>query len=163
MRIWVLSSAWTLVADIGAWLVIHLGVSYICFRLPDRWFERKTPIRGPKLVKSREEHSYERMGIRLWKDRLPEGSSFFQGSFSKKSLSSRDPNYYEKFILEANRGEWTHWLSMLPAPLFFLWNEPLYGWIIIGYALIANVPFIVVQRYNRLRLERIVTHFQSRV
>lgn len=162
MRLWFLSPLWTLVVDFGAWFVIHLGVSYICFKLPDRWLARKIPISTPKLHKSREERGYERMGIRLWKDRLPEGSTFFKDSFSKKRLSSRDPLYYDKFALEAYRGEWTHWLSMLPAPLFFLWNEPLYGWVMIGYALIANLPFIVIQRYNRLRLDRIVTHHKRR-
>ncbi|MFF2089330.1 hypothetical protein [Paenibacillus sp. NPDC058174] len=105
---------------------------------------------------------YSKICIQLWKDRLPEGSGLFKKGFSKKRLSSRDPSYYDKFALEARRGEWTHWLSMVPAPLFFLWNEQIFGWLMVGYGVIANLPFIMVQRYNRLRLERILFHYKSR-
>ncbi|WP_188889504.1 glycosyl-4,4'-diaponeurosporenoate acyltransferase CrtO family protein [Paenibacillus radicis (ex Gao et al. 2016)] len=163
MRLWMLTPAWTLFVNIGAWLVIHLGVSYLCLKLPDCWFARTGKDSSSRReMESRELRAYNRIGIRLWKDWLPEGSVLLKEAFSKRSLSSRHPHYYDKFALEAYRGEWTHWLCMVPAPLFFLWNEPLYGWAMVGYAVAANLPFIMVQRYNRFRLERIIVHYRSR-
>ncbi|MCM3126981.1 glycosyltransferase [Paenibacillus provencensis] len=39
----------------------------------------------------------------------------------------------------------------LPAPLFFLWNTPIVGMMIL-YALAANLPCIFSLRYNRARI-----------
>ena len=55
-------------------------------------------------------------------------------------------------ICETCRAELTHWLTMVFAPFFFLWNKPFVGWIMIAYALAENVPLIMAQRYNRSRL-----------
>lgn len=59
-------------------------------------------------------------------------------------------------MIETQRAEWTHWVSMLPAPLFFIWNPVWAGWLMILYALIANLPFIIIQRYNRPRLLKLI-------
>jgi len=160
LQIWIWSPAWTLTADIAGWLVIHLGVSYLFFRMPDRWFmlnrlrTEHMPAAGRR--KSREESFYDHiLRVRLWKDKLPDGGSLFAGGFRKSRLEERNADYYGKFLLETRRGEWTHWFAMLPAPLFFMWNEAAYGWVMVLYALAANLPFIVILRYNRLRLARI--------
>jgi len=58
--------------------------------------------------------------------------------------------------IETRRAELTHWLLMVPAPFFFLWNPAWAGWVMIVYALLANCPFIMIQRYNRPRLERVL-------
>ncbi len=130
--------------------------------MPDRWFDSSrqrlidSDKRGMEGRKSREEKFYDRyLHIRLWKDKLPDGGAMFDDGFPKSKLEEHKLAYYQKFILETRRGEWTHWISMLPAPLFFMWNEELYGWIMILYAVVANLPFIIVLRYNRLRLLRI--------
>jgi glycosyl-4,4'-diaponeurosporenoate acyltransferase len=57
-----------------------------------------------------------------------------------------------RFVLETRRGETCHWLAILFTPLFLLWN-PWWGFAVnLAYALLANVPCIVAQRYNRARL-----------
>ncbi|MDG0792194.1 hypothetical protein OMP38_15960 [Cohnella ginsengisoli] len=61
------------------------------------------------------------------------------------------------FAAETKRAELTHWLSILPAPLFFLWNPVWVGWIMVLYAAAFNLPIIVVQRYNRGRIDAIVS------
>ncbi len=89
---------------------------------------------------------------------MPEAGDFFPGGFSKKQLLRRDKEYLFRFYLETKRGELTHWLSMLPAPLFFLWNSWPVGLCMIGYALLFNMPFICINRYNRIRLLAILNH-----
>jgi len=133
-----------------------MGVSYLFLKMPNSWFRRSTDAMQPRSHRQLEEAIYDRvLRIRLWKDQLPDGGSWFRGGFSKKKIAMLEKAYLQTFILETRRGEWTHICSMLPAPLFFLWNETFYGWIILAYAVLANTPFIFVQRYNRIRLQRI--------
>ncbi|MEK3884643.1 glycosyl-4,4'-diaponeurosporenoate acyltransferase [Paenibacillus sp. PL2-23] len=135
-------------ANIGGWLVIQLGLSYLFARMPAHWFQR------PDVVSPSEVAFYERtLRIRLWKDKLPDGGGLFKGGFPKKRLLSRKPEYLRTFAAETKRGEWNHWCAMVPAPLFFIWNEALAGLIIMLYAFGANAPFVAVLRYNRYRLQ----------
>ncbi|KQN97677.1 hypothetical protein ASF12_20970 [Paenibacillus sp. Leaf72] len=174
-----LPSLAVLALNIGGWLLVHLGVSYFHTSLPERWFARPEAGAGaggtvrkaerskekrhfgrgaePKQPdKSGEERFYEQvLFIRSWKDSVPDGSFLFRRGFQKKRLAKRGQAYYQEYMGETLRGEWTHWLSIVPAPLFFIWNEPLYGYLMVGYALAANLPFIAILRYNRLRLRRI--------
>ncbi|MGG4147412.1 hypothetical protein ABEW34_30285 [Paenibacillus algorifonticola] len=178
-----LPSLAVLALNIGGWLLVHLGVSYLHTSLPQRWFaglgqgagaeagasetvskaerskEKWRFGRGaePKQPdKSGEERFYEQvLYIRSWKDSVPDGSFLFRRGFQKKRLAKRGQAYFQEYMGETLRGECTHWLSIVPAPLFFIWNEPLYGYLMVGYALAANLPFIAILRYNRLRLRRI--------
>ncbi len=40
---------------------------------------------------------------------------------------------------------------MACAPLFVLWNPPLAAGLLVAYGVVVNLPFIVIQRYNRIR------------
>lgn len=51
---------------------------------------------------------------------------------------------------------------MPPAFLFFIWNPLWAGFIMIAYAILANLPFILTQRYNRPRLQRLLQLKQQR-
>ena len=65
-------------------------------------------------------------------------------------------DYFKKFLIEVNRAELSHWLQMLPAPIFFLFNLPIIGYFMIVYAVLFNLPFIIAQRYNRPKILRII-------
>jgi glycosyl-4,4'-diaponeurosporenoate acyltransferase len=41
-------------------------------------------------------------------------------------------------------------------PIFFLWNVWWGGVIMVVYLLFANIPCILLQRYNRARLMRVI-------
>ena len=99
---------------------------------------------------------------RSWKGMLPEGAAFFRGGFRKAKLLRRDPEYIERFIRETCRGELVHWVTLAFAPLFILWNPAWAIAVMMGYGIVANVPCIVTQRYNRLRLARAAAHQRTR-
>ena len=48
----------------------------------------------------------------------------------------------------------THWLILAATPAFALWNPPGLFVAMVVFALVANVPCLVVLRYNRARLLR---------
>jgi len=80
----------------------------------------------------------------------------FAGGFSKARAVGRSTEYLERFVVETRRAEVTHWVVMAAGPFFFLWNPWYAGVLMCVYAVVANVPFIVIQRYNRARLHRIL-------
>jgi glycosyl-4,4'-diaponeurosporenoate acyltransferase len=41
-------------------------------------------------------------------------------------------------------------------PVFVLWNPPLAAGLLVGYGVVANLPFIAIQRYNRLRIQALI-------
>ncbi|MFC0232118.1 glycosyl-4,4'-diaponeurosporenoate acyltransferase [Bhargavaea ullalensis] len=157
MQLIELPAAWLVLTDIAAWAVLHLSVSLFLFFLPGHFFARTsflTRIRGWE----KGGETWQRLlRVKSWKDRLPDGNSVLGIGFQKKQLLSAHPDDLDEFVLESRRAEWTHWLLIPPSLLFFLWNPPWAGWMMIVYALAANLPFIFIQRYNRPRIERLIT------
>lgn len=146
---------WLLILNILAWFFFHMAISLLLMKAPDAYYEKQSDFYTPFKWEKNGEIWQELFHVRRWKEILPEGSSFVPAAYNKKTLSDTHVDTLKKFITETKRAEQTHWLLMLPAPLFFIWNPPWAGWIMIFYALLANLPFIIIQRYNRPRLERL--------
>jgi len=157
-----LPTVWMLAADAFAWLFFHLAVAQGFTRMPTRWFRadgwlcRAWRWEGQGRL-------YERL-LRLdrWKDRLPDGAGWLAGGFRKRALVQRDQDYLERFVAETCRGEIVHWVVFLCAGWFFLWNPPrIAAWMVL-YGAAANVPCLLVQRYNRIRLQRLLSRRKRR-
>ncbi|MBS2968601.1 glycosyl-4,4'-diaponeurosporenoate acyltransferase [Metabacillus sp. KIGAM252] len=134
-------------------LFIQFGTAWILSCISSKNFRRSSFL-YKKRKWERDGRFYERLAIKWWKDRLPEAGGWFKKGYSKKSLRSGNEENLDLFILETRRGELAHWLQILPSFLFFLWNSPYGGWIIVIYSFAFNLPFIAIQRYNRIRLIR---------
>jgi len=134
-------------------------MSYVCTRIPLKNFN---PANMFFRLKSWENNGrfYEKyFRIKSWKEKMPDGARLFKGGFPKKNLEQKDFKYLNIFMLETCRGELTHWLQILPVWVFFLWNVWWAGLIMVIYALIANIPCILLQRYNRARLQRVISKY----
>jgi glycosyl-4,4'-diaponeurosporenoate acyltransferase len=109
------------------------------------------------LAVEREGRPYERvLRIKRWKDLLPEAGGLFRGGFSKRRVLRHDREYLEQFAVATRRAELAHWPILAFGPVFFLWNPWWLALVMVAYAIVANVPCILVQRYNRARLYRVV-------
>ena len=160
-----LSDFWTITVNVLAWLVIHLSVPFVITQYPA---ERFNP--GAWLYRRR---SWEKDGdfyrnvfwAHKWKRLLPDGAAWFRKGFPKKTLRSRNHEYLERFERETCRAELAHYIVIFFAPLFFLWNPAWIGRLMILYALLANGPCIITQRFNRIYirslLEKQLPAFQS--
>ena len=144
------------VVNILAWLAIHLSVPWLFTRMPASFFRPEGVIFRRRSWEGDGRIYRKLFLIHRWKGLLPDGAALFRGGFRKKTLKRRDPVYLERFRVETCRGEAAHWAVLAAAGLFFLWNPPGVGLIMIAYGAAANLPCIVTQRYNRLRLERLV-------
>lgn len=156
MYIFELPILWAILVDFAAWFFIHMGSAILTLNLPNRLFDKDNYLYRSRNWEESGEIWQDLFRVRAWKDRLPDGAAILKKGFPKKKLQSRDHAYLADFIRESRRAELTHWIAMPPAVLFFLWNPPPLGWIMILYALVANMPCIVAQRYNRARLHRIL-------
>ncbi|WP_424765494.1 glycosyl-4,4'-diaponeurosporenoate acyltransferase [Paenibacillus sp. sgz302251] len=143
-------------ANVGGLAGMPILISLLFIRLPDRYFTQDGGM-TKLLAFERSGKWYERtLAIHRWKNRLPDGGAWLKGGFHKKRLSTRDNSYMKQFELETRRGEWAHWCMLLVTPIFMLWNEGWSAFIVLVYALAANLPCIFVQRYNRARFIRLM-------
>jgi glycosyl-4,4'-diaponeurosporenoate acyltransferase len=150
-----LSGPWAIVINITVWLVINLGVGMSTARMkpdsfnPQSWlYRQRIWERGGKTYKAR-------LKVKKWKRLLPAVAAVVKGGFRKKHLENADAAYVWRFILETCRAEFTHWVIFLFALIFFLWNDWWIGLIMVAYGLATNIPCIITQRYNRIRLKRV--------
>lgn len=147
-----LPTAWVVALNVAGWPVIQLSLAWAFTRMPATWFH---PPEGWAWEKGG--RFYERrFGIKRWKDKLPDAGPWFGGGFAKGKLGGRDNDYLRRFIRETWRGELCHWCALACAPLFFLWNPLWADLVMAAYAIGANLPCILAQRYNRLRFRRLL-------
>jgi glycosyl-4,4'-diaponeurosporenoate acyltransferase len=59
-----------------------------------------------------------------------------------------------RFAAETRRAELVHWCVLALTPFFVLWNPVGLFLAMVAYGVIANVPCIAIQRYNRSRIVR---------
>jgi glycosyl-4,4'-diaponeurosporenoate acyltransferase len=150
-----MSNVELVLVNVVAWGLIHAGTGYLVHRMADRRFERDTWLTRRRGVERDGRLYVEVFRIRRWKHRLPEAGALFAGGFDKRHLHGRDADALATYARETRRAEVGHWLAAAGAPLFFLWNPWWAGVAMVVYAVAANGPCVLSQRYNRLRLARI--------
>ena len=146
-----------IVALVGGLAFFAIGQS-----LPRRWFKQDS-----WLYKCRKWENggkiYDKLGVRYWKDIVPDMSRIVPGVFKKKAGVSTDPNHIRRLIQETCVAELIHWLLIIALAI------PVYaavgGWggtvCTILYS-VGNMVFIVIQRYNRPRLVEIHKRMEKR-
>jgi glycosyl-4,4'-diaponeurosporenoate acyltransferase len=143
------------VGDAVLWALWSTGCGYAAHRLSADTLARDGLLRLRAV--ERGGRVYERrLRIKAWKDALPEAGSLFRGGLSKRRLTGHDRAHLEQFGRETRRAERTHWGILLLSPVFFAWNPWWLALAMVAYGVAANVPCILVQRYNRARLERLL-------
>ena len=95
---------------------------------------------------------YQRLfAVRSWKDHVPTA-----GPFDKSRLKSVEGDYLSIFILETVRAELAHMLCLAFTYLaLFFFTQP-YSFAFPLFFTLINLPCIMIQRYNRPRLEMLL-------
>ncbi|WP_404458907.1 glycosyl-4,4'-diaponeurosporenoate acyltransferase [Oceanobacillus kapialis] len=153
-----LSVHWIILLDIVAWAVFHMGISFLTLSMPEKWFASDGWLYRIKKWEREGRLWQDFFRVKSWKGLIPDGSSVMGAGYNKKELPGRDTTSLIQFITESRRAELTHWLSILPAGFFFIWNPLWASYIMVIYALLFNLPIIIAQRYNRGRLEKLVVY-----
>jgi len=141
-------------ANVLGWPIVQIAIGFIVLRVPPQIFASDTWLTAPRKWEQDGAAYRDWFAIRKWKSLLPDGAPWL-GGVAKKNLLSRDPVRIGQFLIETRRAEIAHWLMLSCLPIFLIWNPPWARWVMVIYALAANLPCILAQRYNRLILSRI--------
>ncbi len=128
------------------WLLWSVIVGFTLNKIPNRFFEAER-----LKVKADSYRRYEFLKIKKWKSLVPEAGALFKGGVSKRNLNSIDEKALKSLIVESQRAEIVHWLIFFLTPVFFFFNPAILIIAMTLYGVLANIPFIAIQRYNRSR------------
>jgi glycosyl-4,4'-diaponeurosporenoate acyltransferase len=151
----VVSIPWTaaVVVDALAWTLWSVTVGALMARRPEVSFRHDGPVLRLRAFEI-DGAWYERVWrVRSWKRLLPEAGNVFGGR-SKRRLPALGREGVRAFLAECRRGERVHWWLLAATPLFALWNPPGLFVAMVAFAVVANIPCVVVLRYNRARILR---------
>ena len=129
--------------------------------LPRKWFcWEKFPYRV--WFWEREGKIYDRLGIRTWKDRLPDKSRVVKGMVPKKVGICPTSCLVYRLIQETCVAETVHFaLCFLAFPICLFWETAL-GIALAWIYILCNIPFIMIQRYNRPALISLARKLEKR-
>ena len=144
--------------------VIGILAHVIGEALPRRWFDAsRFPYRAYAF--ERNGRFYEALGIRKWKNVLPDKSRIAPGTYRKAIRGSAQQHiaaHMERLLQETCVAECVHWALLVISPILLFTMEspaayvmtPLYG--------LSNLPYIMIQRYNRPRLAVLSARMQRK-
>jgi glycosyl-4,4'-diaponeurosporenoate acyltransferase len=139
-------------ATAGLWLGWSLLVGALANRVPLTWLN--DPAGGTASGRNAgSTRLYERwLAIRRWKPWIPDAGNALPGGIRKTSLARRDPAALRRLIAETRRAELVHW-ALWPAWLpSALWLPPAGVALNLLFATAFNLPCLLLQRFNRLRV-----------
>lgn len=120
--------------------------------VPDGAFFRVAP--GEKPI-------YERLGIRYWQKKLPDMSRLFPGLMPPKSKSGLTPELLPMMVRETCVAELTHTGLILLGWLWPFAHAGVFEVVIALLYTLGNLPFVMIQRYNRPRLLRLQQRWEK--
>lgn len=149
-------NGWAVVLSSVTWLVVSLVVG----RWAAGWSAGRLDVTG-RLTRLRPWEAsgawwQRRLRVRRWKDGLPEAGGLFAGSASKRHVGSRSTGALTRFRRETVRAERVHWLIMATTPVHLIWCRPPLAAAMVAFGVLFNAPFIVIQRYNRGRIDAVL-------
>ncbi len=153
----------SIVTNIVFWLALNIfGAAAITSFTPKRLY-----VCTNFIFKERpfEQRLYAAIKIKRWKDKLPI-YRYNNSVFDRKHLAKEiNREYLDTFIAETCKAEFVHLLIILlgfSSVLFvFMEIETIPAFLIIAMIMLCiHTPFILVQRYNRLRLLELRCHIK---
>ncbi len=145
--------------DILVVVSLSVGVGASAPRWPDSWLGNDTfPLaRWPWETAG----FYRRLGVAQFARRLPEMGARFGGR-SKAALPGTSASQLAGYLREVRRAEWVHWWSIALSFILILFNPWWLALAFVAVVTLGNLPFILVLRNNRFRLQRIIDRSNGR-
>jgi glycosyl-4,4'-diaponeurosporenoate acyltransferase len=145
-----------LALDLGIFLVSSIIVTVISTKLPERYYNYRNWIFKERKWEKNGEFYQHVFKVKRWKNHMPEIADFIKSTFSKKSIKEFDNEYIEKYLLESCRAEFAHWCIIFSSVIFLFYEGTATFVCILLIAILVDAPFIIIQRYNRPRIIRIM-------
>lgn len=136
-------------------------VSFGAGRLvPKRWFDAE---RWPWRCAAWEQRLWKILRVKRWQAKVPDMSRLFSRLMPAKKLTRDTYADLPRMIEETCVAEGTHaLLSLAGLYMLRLWRGAGGAALTLAYILLGNVPFIIIQRYNRPRLQHLLARQTQR-
>lgn len=143
-----------IIGNVLYWLMIQMIISTLGTFVTNAFLERHLKYFRIWPIEQNGALWQKYFKVKRWKRYLPDGQRINPNIYSKskfdKSITSEA---LHQFIIETRRAELVHILSIVPV-VIFLRATKMIKVINVIYVLLANVPCMIAQRYNRPKLER---------
>lgn len=142
--------------------ILGIASFFLGRAIPKKWFNAdKFPYRA--FAFENEGKIYDKIAIRKWKEKLPDMSVILPGMIpSKKLPKAPGTSEMELMLQETCIAEFIHTLlCVLGLGCVWIWNGA-GGWIIYAVYVLGNLPFNIIQRYNRPKLSRIAQRLNAK-
>ncbi len=112
----------------------------------------------------REGRIYRKLGVRRWKDKMPDMSKVLPDMFPKKLTDAGSLDMVRRLIKETCVAEFIHnCLSILFFIGIWLLNGCTAEGVFLGtFAVVCNLPYVIIQRYNRPMLVRYLRRLEQK-
>jgi glycosyl-4,4'-diaponeurosporenoate acyltransferase len=161
VRLWHPDDVAAVIIDIAVIATWSALVGYVFHRMPARWFGHDNALTKPRRWERDGRVWDDVLRVRRWKDRVPDAGGLFAGGMRKRDVT-HDPEQLARLVVETRRAELVHLAVLAISPVFLLWNPLWLAAVMVTYNIVANVPFMVIQRYNRPRLVRLLASTSRR-
>lgn len=152
-----LPNLWIVILNVLGIPAIHLGVSWGFTKLDRSWFDPASSLFREHRIEEGGTVYQTLFRVRRWKHLLPDAAPWFDG-FAKGKLGDKDPAYLRAFIVETCRGEAAHYAQIPALLLTLVWNPwPVAAIVMTAYAVLSNLPCLILQRFTRARLRNYLT------
>ena len=147
--------------NIFLFILLSIANTFLSLKFPKSILDYQNWIYKDKKWEDGGEVYQRVLKVRNWKNQLPELSDFLKPIFSRKHIASFDEKHIQKYLLESCRAELTHWGIILSSFLFGIWSSFLETFFMIFLALGLNLPYVIIQRYNRPRIIRFLENSEG--
>ncbi len=145
------------------YLAIISILSFLLGRLiPYKWFHyNKYPYKSFPF--EREGRLYLKIRINKWQNKVPDMSRIFPWLMPSKKMTDDSKQTLEVMIYETCIAEFVHAaLCVLSLYTLEIWNGWLGVLVTCAYILVGNLPFCLIQRYNRPRFIKLMNRLENR-
>ena len=142
-------------------LVVGILSHYVGEALPRAWFHPdRFPFRA--FAWAREGKIYDKLRIRDWKDQLPDMSRVMKDMIPKRVGTCPTAEKVMILVRETCVAELIHWLLALCGGVVYLFWKNSVGMLLSFLVFLGNLPFILIQRYNRPALLALAKRLAAR-
>ncbi|MEE0968817.1 MAG: hypothetical protein U0M06_05540 [Clostridia bacterium] len=99
---------------------------------------------------------YNKFGVSHWMSKLPDMSRAVPYMFRKKLSHDLSSDHIKRYIDETCMAELVHILLILSSPILTVLVDGITGVVFMMIYAFCNIPFVIIQRYNRPKLVRLL-------
>lgn len=144
--------------DFGMFMIFSVVITFLSNKVPEKLYYYKKWIYKEREWERGGKFYQDKFNVRRWKKYIPELADFIKSVFPKKYIKGYDEEHISKYLTESCKAELTHWAIILSSLLFLLWKDFWPAMRMLVIAILLNLPFIIIQRYNRPRLIELMRH-----